>query len=70
MKNGQMFGTPRGAMWLLGSSALALPERIPDALDEHAAIVDAIEAGDPVVAANAIRHHVKTTAKAAAKNAG
>ncbi len=45
-------------MWPPRSSTLALPERIPDILDEHTAIVDPVEAGDPVVAADAIRHHV------------
>ena len=57
-------------VWLLGSSALALPECNPDVLDEHTAIVDAIEASDPVVAADAIRHHAKTATSAAAKKAG
>ena len=57
-------------MWLLGSSAQAMMERIPDVLDKHNAIVDAIEASDPVVAADAIRHHAKTAANAAAKKAG
>ena len=66
----QMLGTLRGAMWLLGSSALALPERIPDVLEEHAAIVDAIEAGDAGAAKRAIKSHVRTTAKAAAAKAG
>ena len=65
-----MLGTPRGAMWLRGSSALALPERIPDVLDEHAAIVDAIEADNPDADAKAIKHHATTTAKAAAKRPG
>lgn len=66
----QMLGTLRGAMWLLGSSALALPERIPDVLDEHTAIVDAIEAGDAAAARRAIQRHVKVTARAAAAKAG
>jgi DNA-binding GntR family transcriptional regulator len=61
----QMLGTLRGAMWLLGSSALALPERIPDVLEEHTAVVDAIEAGDARAAKNAIQRHVRVSAKAA-----
>lgn len=60
----QMLGTLRGAMWLLGSSALALPERIPDVLEEHTAVVDAIEAGDVRAAKDAVRRHVRMSAKA------
>ena len=52
-----MLGILRGAIWPPRRSTLALPERIPDILDEHTAIVDPVEAGDPVVAAKAIRHH-------------
>lgn len=61
----QMLGTLRGAMWLLGRSALALPERIPDVLDEHTAVVDAIEAGDAGAARDAIQAHVRISAEAA-----
>ncbi len=65
----QMLGTLRGAMWLLGSSALALPERIPTVLEEHAAILHAIEAGDAAAARRAVKRHVKRSAAAAAAKA-
>jgi DNA-binding FadR family transcriptional regulator len=54
----------RGAMWLIGSQALALPQRIPAVLTEHRAIVDAIAAGDPAAAAQAAREHIARTAAA------
>jgi DNA-binding GntR family transcriptional regulator len=54
----------RGAMWLIGSQALALPQRIPAVLTEHRAIVDAIAAGDPAAAARAAREHIDRTAAA------
>lgn len=61
----EMLVTLRGAMWLLGSAALALPERSPDVLEEHTALVDVIEAGDPKAAVRAIRRHIDRTANAA-----
>ncbi|CAN5378742.1 MAG: GntR family transcriptional regulator [Acidimicrobiia bacterium] len=54
----------RGAMWLMGSTALALPERSPTVLKEHLAVVNAIEAGNPAAAVRAIRRHIDKTAKA------
>ncbi len=54
----------RGALWLLGSTALALPERAPHVLKEHLAVVDAIEAHDPDRADQAIRRHIELTARA------
>lgn len=54
----------RGAMWLIGSTALGVPERIPAVLAEHRAIVDAIAAHDPAAAANAVRLHLDQTAAA------
>jgi DNA-binding GntR family transcriptional regulator len=54
----------RGAMWLIGSQALALPQRIPAVVAEHRAIVDAIAAGDPAAAAAAAREHIARTAAA------
>jgi DNA-binding GntR family transcriptional regulator len=54
----------RGAMWLIGSQALALPQRIPAVVAEHRAIVDAIAAGDPAAAAAAARGHIARTAAA------
>ncbi len=61
----QMMVSLRGAMWLLGSVALALPQRAPDVLKEHTAVVDAIEAHDVEAAVAAIRAHLKATARAA-----
>ena len=55
----------RGAMWLIGSSALLVGERTRIVLDEHAAIVRAVEAHDPDAAAEAMRIHLKATAEAA-----
>jgi DNA-binding GntR family transcriptional regulator len=55
----------RGAMWLIGSQALSLPQRIPAVITEHRAIVDAIAAGDSGAAARAAREHIDRTAAAA-----
>jgi DNA-binding GntR family transcriptional regulator len=54
----------RGAMWLIGSTALSVPERIPAVLAEHRTIVDAIAAHDPAAAADAVRTHLDQTAAA------
>lgn len=53
-----MVHTLRGAMWLLGTNAFLSPHRVEQALDEHTAIVDAIEAHDPKAAARALRTHI------------
>lgn len=60
----QMLFILRGALWLMGSAALALPERSPSVLEEHRAVVDAIEKADPDAAAAAIQHHIHETAAA------
>lgn len=56
-----MLSTLRGAMWLIGSSAIATPHRVPEVLAEHHAIVDAIAAHQPAKAARALRKHISTT---------
>jgi DNA-binding GntR family transcriptional regulator len=48
----------RGAMWLLGTNAFLAPNRVEATLDEHTAIVDAIEAHDPKAAVRAVRTHI------------
>jgi GntR family transcriptional regulator, rspAB operon transcriptional repressor len=60
----QMVFILRGALWLMGSAALALPERGPTVLQEHRAVVDAIEASDPDAAMAAIQYHINETAVA------
>lgn len=54
----------RGAMWLMGFEALALPRRRAAVIMEHGAIVDAIERGDPDGAAKAAEVHITNTAAA------
>ncbi|MEX2024524.1 MAG: GntR family transcriptional regulator [Thermoleophilaceae bacterium] len=61
----RMLVTLRGAMWLMGSLALSIGERTPHVVDEHAAIVDAIEAHDPEAAVDRLRQHLSATAHAA-----
>lgn len=56
-----MVSTLRGAMWLLGANAFRAPHRTEEVLEEHAAIVDAIEAHDPEAAARAVRTHICNT---------
>ncbi|MEV6134770.1 GntR family transcriptional regulator [Nocardia sp. NPDC051990] len=51
----------RGAMWLIGFEALKLPHRLEAVVAEHRAIIDAIEQGDPEVAASAARKHLANT---------
>jgi DNA-binding GntR family transcriptional regulator len=60
----EMLAILRGAMWLIGSTALVVPERLPHILDEHSAVVDGIESGDPDSAEAAIRFHIATTSTA------
>lgn len=64
-----MLSTLRGAMWLIGSSALSTPHRVPAVLCEHQAIVEAIAAHEPVKAARALRKHISATAEAVHKAA-
>lgn len=54
----------RGAMWLMGFEALALPQRHSAVIAEHRAIVAAIAAHDPGAAAEAARYHIVKTAAA------
>lgn len=61
--------TLRGAMWLMGSTALVLPHRAPDVLSEHQAIVDAIADHDPARAVRAVQAHIKRTSAAALEEA-
>ena len=60
-----MLVTLRGALWLIGNLALQVRERAPGILQEHQAIVDAIEAGDPEAAVAAMHAHLQATAVAA-----
>jgi GntR family transcriptional regulator, rspAB operon transcriptional repressor len=53
-----LVSTLRGAMWLLGINAFLTPHRVEAALDEHSAIVDAIEAHNPADAVKAVRTHI------------
>jgi DNA-binding FadR family transcriptional regulator len=59
-----MLAILRGAMWLIGSTAMVVPERLPHILEEHTAVVDGIESGDPDAAETAIRFHISTTSTA------
>ncbi|WP_406813491.1 GntR family transcriptional regulator [Mycobacterium sp. M23085] len=52
----------RGAMWLIGFEALAIPQRHSAVIAEHRAIVDAIANHDPDAAANATQDHIGKTA--------
>jgi DNA-binding GntR family transcriptional regulator len=54
----------RGAMWLMGFEALALPQRHTAVIAEHRAVVDAIAAGDPDAAAAAVYEHITKTCAA------
>lgn len=54
----------RGEMWLAAIEALATPGRSRTVVDEHAAIVDALEAGDARAARRAMTSHLKVTAVA------
>jgi DNA-binding GntR family transcriptional regulator len=57
----------RGAMWLMGFEALALPKRYAAVVAEHRAVVDAIAASDPEAAAAAIHAHISNTSAAVLK---
>ncbi len=65
-----MLATLRGAMWLIGTTTLALPERSPHVLEEHTAVVDALADGNADEAEAAIRFHISTTSTAAGTTAG
>jgi DNA-binding GntR family transcriptional regulator len=54
----------RGAMWLMGFEALALPERHAAVIAEHRAVVDAIADNDPEAAAAAMQDHITKTSAA------
>ncbi|WP_214366445.1 GntR family transcriptional regulator [Pseudonocardia sp. H11422] len=54
----------RGAMWLMGFQALALPQRQEAVIAEHRAIVEAIARRDPDAATEAARAHIANTAAA------
>jgi DNA-binding GntR family transcriptional regulator len=54
----------RGAMWLMGFEALALPRRHSAVISEHRAIVAAIAAHDSHAAAEAAHEHIVKTAAA------
>jgi GntR family transcriptional regulator, rspAB operon transcriptional repressor len=56
--------TLRGAMWLMGFEALALPHRYEHVISEHHAIADAIRRRDPEAAATAAQEHIRRTAAA------
>ena len=59
-----LLATLRGSLWLIGSAALRVRERAHISLQEHEAIVAAIEAHDSVAAVAAIRAHLDATAEA------
>jgi DNA-binding GntR family transcriptional regulator len=65
----QMLSTLRGAMWLIGGTALKTPSRSPNVISEHAAILAALEAHDSEAAALALAAHMDSTAAAASRNA-
>lgn len=60
----ELLVTLRGAMWLIGSTALQLDMRMADVLAEHQQLIDAIEAGDGEAAEAAILNHLRKTASA------
>ena len=60
----QLMVSLRGALWLLGNTALAFHERAPHVVNEHIAVVDAIEAGAVDDAVAAIQSHLEATEKA------
>lgn len=60
----KMLTTLRGAMWLIGTSALQIQDRGATVIAEHSAIVDAIEKRDGEAAAIAVHRHLHSTASA------
>jgi DNA-binding GntR family transcriptional regulator len=59
-----LLATLRGSLWLIGNAALQVRERAPVTLQEHEAIVAAIEANDSEAAVAAMRTHLDATAEA------
>ncbi|MFC8315631.1 GntR family transcriptional regulator [Gordonia sp. NPDC057258] len=55
----------RGAMWLFGFEALSLPHRYKEVVNEHRAILSAIQSSDSDLAHQAAYDHVRRTAQAA-----
>jgi DNA-binding GntR family transcriptional regulator len=60
----KVLATLRGAMWLIANVALSLRDRASYIVEEHTAVVDAIEAHDVEAALSAIRAHLSKTADA------
>jgi DNA-binding GntR family transcriptional regulator len=60
----KVLATLRGAMWLIANVALALGDRASYIVEEHTAIVDAIEAHDVDAALSALRAHLSKTSDA------
>lgn len=54
----------RDTVWLLGLTALGLPSRSEDVIEEHRAIVEALRRRDGAGAGRAVRHHIRSTRKA------
>jgi DNA-binding GntR family transcriptional regulator len=63
-----LVSTLRGAMWLLGTNAFRAPHRSEEVLEEHSAIVDAIEAHDADAAVQAVKKHICNTLEAVRMN--
>ena len=59
-----LVSTLRGAMWLIASNAFRSAHRNESVLDEHSAIVDAIEAHDAKRAIEAVHDHLCRTLEA------
>lgn len=66
----QMLFTLRGALWLMATSALTVPERGASVVEEHRAVVDAIESGDAEGAVAAMRRHIHETSHAVQESEG
>jgi DNA-binding GntR family transcriptional regulator len=56
----RMLDNLRLSLALLAGTTLRLPDRGPAAVEEHAAIVEAIAAHDPAAAEEAARRHIRT----------
>jgi DNA-binding GntR family transcriptional regulator len=57
----EMLDTLRGIIYLTGSTALSVPDRITEVIAEHRQIVEAIAARDPDRAARAVMSHLDRT---------
>ena len=64
----QMAETIAGQLRLLISTSAMVPGRIASSLEEHAAIVEAIERRRPAQAASAMRRHVKRAGRTVAEH--